>query len=227
MTSEYEQMNTLGYHSTDRMIREKIEKIIELIEQTAPRPGRLVYLTARQLPFLVHGLPPLLLISFDVCTHLQLARVYLTPTTASAIDFLSYIGNEYPFSIEEIRTLAVPPFCASSEAPYDSRFSMHAKRHGIAHSVLQTKRDDIVFYFLNPMIYQGEVNCADPVDEDQILHSIQRALFFHNNQRVLPTLRGRTPLQRLHMFDGFGHIVVFNPGSADIQTAPSKGRVSP
>jgi hypothetical protein len=191
-------------------LQEQMEKLTERIQLTAPVPGRLVYIAARLLPFQLYGLPPILLSSLDGCTHLQLARVYFTQTAASAIDFLEFIRNEYPFSIREVRTYAHQLFCASGQQ-HVSRFTSYAQQLGIGHSVFQDKQDDILFLYLSTMFFEPDDQFVEPVGEQDLIQRLSSFLFLHNNQRSFSTLNGRTPVQRLQMFHGYEHIEVFDP----------------
>ena len=65
-----------------------------MIETAAPRPGQLVFVDTKELSFRLNEFNPVVFSAIDVSTHLQVARLYLTSTAGSSVDFLDFIGQE-------------------------------------------------------------------------------------------------------------------------------------
>jgi hypothetical protein len=49
-------------------------------------------------------------------------------------------------------------------------------------------------------------------DDEALLVDLQQFLFFHNNHRSLPTLEGKTPVDKLRSFDIYRNLKTFDPG---------------
>lgn len=88
----------------------QIRELMHSLQTMAPRPGSLVYLEPLLLEVRWNDLQPIVFRAIDVCTHLQIARIYHTATTASTVDFLQFAVEQFPFEINEIRTSPDPLF---------------------------------------------------------------------------------------------------------------------
>jgi len=74
----------------------RVKRLTLTIDAMAPEPGSLVYLVAEKLASGSQELNPSVFSAVDACTHLQVARLYMTWTFASAVDFLSFACEVFP-----------------------------------------------------------------------------------------------------------------------------------
>lgn len=191
-----------------------LRELLQSIEAAAAHPGALVYMTALKLPYQLGTMNPLLLSSLDLFTHLQIARIYMTQTVASAVDFLEFVKTAYPFPIKEVRTFPGWLFTDPNVLQQDHKFTLFARQQGITHSVLYEKTDDMIFWTLKNFFYEGQRQMDQPLSEDHLLSDLINFLFFHNNHRSLVTLDGKTPIQKLHSFEGYDRLSTFDPYEA-------------
>ncbi len=192
-------MNNLTYH----------------IRTIAPWPGSLVYVESRRLSLRPQQFEPTLFSAVDICTHLQIARIYLTPSFGSAIDFVDYVRDRYPFPISEIRTGNAPPFGSPTTSPSHNRFTTALEGRGIKHTLIIEPHHDPVLATVLRLTFGGVFEGSlDHRGEEHLIDELTRFLFFHNNHRVLPTLGGLTPIMRLREFESFKHLRLFEPESS-------------
>ncbi|MCX6135092.1 MAG: hypothetical protein NTU47_14865 [Ignavibacteriales bacterium] len=189
-----------------------LEKLALAIDEVAPKPGLLVYVAATILDQPINGLDAVLFSAIDVCTHLQVAQVYHSLTTAAAVSFVEFVAESFPLPISQIRTLAEPPFHDGSNQASKRNFSVLIGRQGFVHSPIADPSRDALLSITAKVHFKslagkGLVRASS--------HDLQREvgqfLLFHNNYRTIPWLGGKTPLQRLKFFEGFGSIHSFSP----------------
>jgi hypothetical protein len=181
-------------------------------ETIAPEPGSLVYLFAERLASSNDDFNPCVFSAIDACTCLQVARLYMTWTFASAVDMLSFAVELYPFKIRRVRTLASGPFYRPSIPEGSHEFARIAEKHGINHSLITDPVRDDLFQLVSKFGFHGLIEGRSGRESElRILKSLADFLFFHNNQRSLPTLAGRTPLEKLHSFVGYDRLRYFDP----------------
>jgi hypothetical protein len=201
-----------------------LEKIALAIDDVAPKPGLLVYVTATNLALPVNGLDAVLFCAVDVTTHLQVAQAYHSMTTASAVSFVEFAAQSFPFPISHIRTPAERPFHNWSDHSSHRDFSVLIGRQGYIHSPIADASRDALFSITSKLLPKGPAGDG-PVQRSS--HDLQREvgqfLFFHNNYRTIPWLGGKTPLQRLKSFEGYGKIHSFHV--SDEWEAPSRTSV--
>ncbi|HEX9615446.1 MAG TPA: hypothetical protein VGA55_08055 [Bacteroidota bacterium] len=168
-------------------------------------PGRKILVQARRLPRKGSSFDSLLLSAIDVATHLQLARIYFVSSLAATIDFFEYLGRAYPFAVKEIVT-RINPESDTSRVEDEHRLALAAQRCGFRYRDIEMNDGDglrdLEQYFFPDTADHGE---------DQRPAQLAQFLFFHNNDRPLPTLCGRTPIQSLRNFPAFRRLVVFDP----------------
>ncbi|MCI0706986.1 MAG: hypothetical protein L0Y80_05840 [Ignavibacteriae bacterium] len=187
-------------------------ELMATIHTLAPKPGSLVVLDVRPLPLQWDNWQPVLFSATDLCTHLQIARMYITCTPASAVDFLQFVMQRYPFSITEIRTGADPVFVNTASLQSKHLFTSEVKRHRIAHSVVLNTSEQPALHIASKYNYGGTLNAtSDDSSKDTIMNGLVSFLFFHNNHRSLAPLGGLTPLQKLNSFAGYERISWFDP----------------
>jgi hypothetical protein len=190
----------------------QMHELMNSLHSIAPKPGSLIYMEAKPLPYHWKGWQPVLLSSIDICTHLQIARIYLTATYASAIDFLNFIWERFLFHITEVRTHADPIFLNAVAMQSEHRFTSEAKRLGIFHSIVIDPMSQPVLSVVTKYFFGStfEGNIKEPTEEN-VVAALVNYLYFHNNHRSLASLGGMTPLQKLKSFEGFDGILAFDP----------------
>jgi len=190
----------------------RVKRLTLAIDATAPEPGSLVYLFAEKLACGSDELNPSVFSAIDACTHLQVARLYMTWTFASAVDFLSFAGELFPFQIRRVRTLASGPFYRPTIPEGNHEFARIAQDHGISHSLITDAPRDELYQVVSKLVFQGIFDGqADRQAELRVVKALADFLFFHNNKRLLPSLGGKTPLQKLNSFAGYDRLRYFDP----------------
>lgn len=202
-----------------------MKELIHAIQQIAPTPGSLIYMEAKPLSYRWNGWQPILFSSFDICTHLQIARMYLTPTYASAIDFLNFIWEQFPFRIKEVRTSAEQIFINPISLQSEHQFTAEAKRLGIFHSIVLDPTNQPILRVVSKYLFGGtfEGSIEEPTEEN-VMAALVNYLYFHNNHRSLASLGGMTPLQKLKTFEGFSGVLSFDP-YRQVEYAMGKSRM--
>jgi hypothetical protein len=87
-----------------------------------------------------------------------------------------------------------------------------AEDRGIQHTIVSNPSHEVLYAVLSKLTFAG--NLANPSNlqsERQLVRDLVNFLFFHNNHRSLPSLSGRTPLQKLRTFRGHNHLYSFDP----------------
>jgi hypothetical protein len=190
----------------------RAKRLTLAIDATAPEPGSLVYLFAERLAPGSDELNPSVFSAIDACTHLQVARLYVTWTFASAVDFLSFACEQFPFEIRRVRTLASGPFLRPTTPEGNHEFARIARDRGISHSLITDDPGDELYQVVSKLVFRGIFE--DQVDRQAELRAVKALanfLFFHNNKRSLPSLGGKTPLQKLNSFGGHDRLRYFDP----------------
>jgi hypothetical protein len=183
--------------------------------QVAPKPGSLVYVDAQPLPIRMKDFNLVVFSAIDLCTMLQIGRLYLTSTVASSVDFLQFMIEKYPFLIEEIRTPADGLFMNSSTPQPNHHFTALARQHGIFHSMTFQPNEDRLLNVMGKYFFTtGNESQSEQPSESKLLNDLINFLFFHNNHRSIPLLGGKTPFQKLTSFESFDHLVWFDPYEA-------------
>lgn len=190
----------------------KMAQLAPTVERIAPRPGYLVYVETANLSRRLNTMQPVVYSAFDAATHLQVARIYLTNTYASAVDFLEFAIKKFPFPVAQIRTPAESPFYVIKNLPAQQRVSDYLRAQGVVHSIMNTPSRDELFSVLTKLSF-GSIAAAsiDGFPWQKIMREFINYQFFHNNDRTFPSLQGRTPLQKLKSFKGFEHVHSFDP----------------
>ncbi len=188
-----------------------LDRIPRMIDEVAPTPGLVVYVTAKKLAIPLNGLNPVLFSAIDVNTHLQVSRAYLAPTTAAAVSFIEFAARKFPFKISLIRTQAQPPFRRMSGSDTSRDFSKLIGREGYVHSIIEERSRDALFSITSGLQFGGVADDTLVYALPQELHrELEQFLFFHNNYRPIPWLDGKTPVQKLRMFSQFTAIHTFS-----------------
>ncbi|MDP2886825.1 MAG: hypothetical protein Q8P51_17600 [Ignavibacteria bacterium] len=188
------------------------ERIAGAIDEVAPKPDLLVYVSARKLAIPSNGLDPVLFSAIDATTHLQVAQAYLLLTTAAALSFVEFVARSFPFSISQIRTPAQRPF-EHSTSPLSSRdFLELISGQGYVHSLINNPSRDAPFSITSRLLFGGIAEGSLVyVSPQELQRELGQFLFFHNNYRTIPWLEGKTPVQKLRMFGEFSRVQTFSP----------------
>jgi len=201
----------------------RVRDFEEAIERVAPRPGSKLYLEARRLNCRWYGLQPMLFSAIDLCSHLQVAQVYLTQTVASAVDFLDFLVASYPFAVREVYT---PPdlwFCDPVVPQVIHRFSRECAIRNMIHTVLSNPSQDVIIRKLRAYFYHTLLESSeDGTSEQLIVPDLRNHLLVHNNFTALDTIAGQVPVEKLRTFSGFESIEQFDPYA----TRPGAGGAS-
>lgn len=198
------------WHSLQRAGINHLNELAKQISEISAQPGNLVLIHA--YPFRVaNDIQSILLSGMDVCTHLQLSRLYFLSSQAAAIDFLEFIVQEFPFDVAEVRTGTHVLFTDESIRQAEHRFTNAATRLGIHHSLTANVADSGILAILRTYFYARCLSGMQAGVEQSVLADIRRFLYFHNNHRSLLTLGGKTPIQMLRSFPQFNDIRVFDP----------------
>lgn len=197
----------------------RVRDFEEAIERVAPRPGSKLYMEARRLNCRWYGLQPMLFSAIDLCSHLQVARVYLTQTVASAVDFLDFVVASYPFAIREVYT---PPdlwFCDPVVPQVIHRFSRECALRNMVHTVLSNPSQDVIIRKLRAYFYHTLLESSEEGTSEQLMiPDLRNHLLVHNNFTALDTIAGQVPVEKLQTFSGFESIEQFDP--YDIKPGP-------
>ncbi len=196
------------YESGLRQIAQR-RSIVDLV---APTPGFLVYVESSRLSNQVNEIEPMVFSAIDANTHLQIARLYLTESFASAIDFVEFALSRFPFPILQIWTVDEAPFYISSNLPTRQRFSEFLQAHMVHHSVMSRPLHDELYPHLSKFTFaRMAAGSLNRISSDELMDGLSSYLLIHNNYRELPSLQGRTPLQKLHSFERFKQLYSFDP----------------
>jgi hypothetical protein len=199
-----------------------LEKIAAAINEVAPGPGAIVYVTARKLSIPLNGLDPVLFSAIDATTHLQVAQAYLSMTSAAAFSFIEFAAKCFPFPISQIRTPAQRPFKQSAASFMSHDFSAFIGHLGYVHSVMDDISQDALYGITSRLrfggIEEGSLACGSTQD---LQRELGKFLFFHNNYRSIPWLEGKTPVQKLKTFEGYGGVHTFSSFDAKEENHPA------
>ncbi|MBM4159557.1 MAG: hypothetical protein FJ217_00510 [Ignavibacteria bacterium] len=199
------------FSDLDRLGAIRANQIAAAIDTIAPRPGAMVYMMARPLANPRGDLQPVVFSALDVNTHLQVAQLYLTLTFASAVDFLEFAREKYPFPIAHVRTPAEEPFSNSASNGRALEFGRLAEERGIHHTAMKDPSNEQLFILLSRLTFGGLLAGSVNFHSERVLvRDLMNFLFFHNNHRSIPSLAGKTPLQKLKT-TGCHHLRAFDP----------------
>jgi hypothetical protein len=183
-----------------------------IADLVAPTPGFLVYVEATRLSGQINEIEPQVFTAIDANTHLQVARLYLTPSFASAVDFVEFALSRFPFPVLQIRTADQAPFYETSSLLSSQRFSQFLQAHMVYHSVMSRPSQDELYPHLSKFSFASmAAGSLNKISSDELMEGLSSYLLIHNNYRELPALRGRTPLQKLHTYDRFKQLYSFDP----------------
>ncbi len=192
--------------------KQHVHDMAARLENAAPRPGSLVYLDTRDLSILLNGFEAVLFSAIDACTFLQVGQIYLTATTAAAISFYDFVVENFPFAINQVRTLNRAPFCQPPGDRSYLRFTETVERRGRTHTMITVASQDPLYCISSRLTFGAFAGGSTfSQSESEMQRDLIRFVFFHNNCRSIPWLGGRTPLQKLTSFQEFAGRRSFDP----------------
>jgi hypothetical protein len=189
-----------------------LKRIALLSGEVARTPGQIIYLHTATLGTRLSGLAPVIFSAVDATTHLQIAQAYFAMTSAAALSFAEFVARSFPFPIVEFRSRKVTPFHnPENERPHRDFRAVIGER-GYLHSFVETRSSDALFSITSKMVFGGlSAGLAFPSSTHELQRDLTRFVFYHNNLRSTPWLKGKTPVQKLRTFTGFKGIRSFSP----------------
>lgn len=189
-----------------------LKEIKRDIMSFAPEPGKLVLVHALQVKRSSSTFDSVILSAMDVNTHLQVGRMYFVSSLAATIDFLYFLKRVFPFPIEEIRTDHHHLFTSENTRQMEHRFALAAHRVGIKHSIRDI-HDTSVESLLRWYFFQdGRLEIPETsIDEQALPGELNKFLSYHNHHRSLPTIGGKTPVEKLRTQKSYADFGTFEP----------------
>jgi transposase InsO family protein len=184
-----------------------------------PRPGDLVQLDVKFVPYLVEGRQLYQYTAIDCCTRLRVVQLSEDLTLATAKAFAQYVLSTFPFPVRCVQTdndsIFTHWYTAGPKTPLDRPVKPHAftevcRSFGAAHRLIPPRTPRL----------NGKVERSHETD-DQEFYDLRRYTtrvelrqafthwLWHYNHTRLHTgagMDGRTPLQMLRTFKQYGHI---------------------
>ena len=194
----------------------RMTRVAAKLVRLAPKPGAVVYVDVSPLPVLLSGSRAFVFSAFDACTHLQVARIYLTDSLTSVADFTGFIQVKFPFSISRIRTATMEPFWIEPLTATVQRFTNHLAAQGILHVLVSDRSQDDLFSLFDHLTFVHQAGSSHrPPVISQLVGELIAFLYFHNNNRTMVSLNGKTPVEKLKSFSGNEEISSFDPFSSE------------
>jgi hypothetical protein len=189
-----------------------LKEIKRDILERGPEPGKLVLVHALQISRPSSTFDSVILSAMDLHTHLQVGRMYFVSSLAATIDFLYFLEKAFPFPIEEIRTDDHYLFAPGGVSQQEHRFTLAAHQVGIRHSIRDIHDMSVESLLRWYFFRDGRHEISETsIDEAALPDELDKFLYFHNNHRSLPTIGGKTPVERLRSHKAFREFETFNP----------------
>ncbi len=188
-----------------------------------PRPGELVQLDVKFVPYLVEGRQLYQYTAIDCCTRLRVVQLHEDLSLAAAKAFAQYVLSTFPFPVRCVQTdndsIFTHWYTAGPKTPLDRPVKIHAftamcAQFGAAHRLIppRTPRlngkvershrtDDEEFYFRRRYPTRADLRAA-----------FTRWLWHYTHTRLHTGhgMDGRTPLQQLRTFPAYAEIKRLN-----------------
>jgi transposase InsO family protein len=132
--------------------------------------------------------------AIDDATRIRAMKIYKRHTQASAIDFIDYVIDKFPFRIREIRT--------DNGHEFQARFHWHVEDKGIRHAYIKPsspqlngkvershRSDEQEFYQL--LTYKGDVDLEAKLQEWERFYNLARPHGAFNGKTPYEALRDR------------------------------------
>lgn len=184
-----------------------------------PRPGDLVQLDVKFVPYRVEGRRLFPYTAIDCCTRLRLVQLHEDLSLAAAKVFAQYILSTFPFPVRCVQTdndsIFTHWYTAGPKTPLDRPVKAHpftemCAHFGATHRLIPPRTPRL----------NGRVERSHRTDDEEFYHlrqyatreDLRRAFtrwLWHYNHTRLHTgagMHGRTPLQQLQTFPAYAEI---------------------
>lgn len=182
-----------------------------------PRPGDLLQLDVKLVPYLVEGHQLYQYTAIDCCTRLRLVTFSDELSLAAAKVFVQFVLSTFPFPVRCVQTdndsIFTHWYTAGPKTPLDRPvrthpFTLMCERFGATHRLIPPRTPRL----------NGRVERSHQTDDQEFYHlrryatraELQRAfsrwLWHYNHARVHMALGGQTPLHALRAFAAYAHI---------------------
>ena len=181
-----------------------------------PRPGDLVQLDVKFVPYLVEGHRLYQYTAIDCCTQVRLVSFSDELSLAAAKAFVQYVLSTFSFPVRMVQTdndaIFTPWYTAGPKTPLDRPvkgppFPLMCQQFGALHRLIPPRTPRL----------NGKVERSHQTDEEEFYRlrrygtraELQRAFarwLWHYNHTRLHTgagMQGRTPLQALRAFEEY------------------------
>lgn len=184
-----------------------------------PRPGDLLQLDVKWVPYLVEGHQLYQYTAIDCCTRLRLVTFSDELSIAAAKVFAQFVLSTFPFPVRMVQTdndsIFTHWYTAGPKTPLDRPvrahpFTLMCERFGAGHRLIPPRTPRL----------NGRVERSHQTDDQEFYTlrqyatrvALERAfgrwLWHYNHARIHTGagMRGRTPLQALRAFEPYAHI---------------------
>lgn len=184
-----------------------------------PRPGDLVQLDVKFVPYLVEGHRLYQYTAIDCCTRLRLVTFSDELSIAASKAFAQFVLSTFPFPVRRVQTdndsIFTHWYTAGPKTPLDRPVKAHpftemCAQFGATHRLIPPRTPRL----------NGRVERSHQTDDQEFYHvrqyatraelerAFQRWLWHYNHARVHTGagMHGRTPLQALRAFPEFAHL---------------------
>ncbi|HYB19689.1 MAG TPA: IS481 family transposase [Thermodesulfobacteriota bacterium] len=184
---------------------------------TVPRPGDLLQVDVKFVPYLLQGRRLYQFTAIDCCTRLRLIQFHEEMATYTAKAFIQYALSSFPFPVRIVQTdndsIFTHWYTAGPKTPLDCPVKIHpftamGQRLGATHCLIPPRTPRL----------NGKIERSHQTDEEefyrlrrysthqQLKKAFARWLYHYNHHRLHMGLNGKTPLQALHTFPQYAHI---------------------
>jgi transposase InsO family protein len=182
-----------------------------------PRPGDLLQLDVKWVPYLVEGRQLYQFTAIDCCTRLRLVSLAEEMTVSTAKAFAQYVLSTLPFPVRCVQTdndsIFTHWYTAGPKTPLDRPvkahpFTLMVESFGAQHRLIPPRTPRL----------NGRVERSHQTDDTEF-YSVQRYatrpalrrafgrwLWHYNHARLHMALGGQTPLQALRAFPEYAHL---------------------
>lgn len=182
-----------------------------------PRPGDLIQIDIKFVPYLLEGRRLYQYTAIDCCTRLRLVQFSEEMATHISKSFAQYVLTAFPFPVRMAQTdndaVFTHWYTAGPKTPLDRPVKLHpfsatCQRLGATHRLIPPRTPRL----------NGKVERSHQTDEEEFYRlqryhtrndlekAFYRWLWHYNHTRLHMGLNGKTPIQSLQEFPEFAHI---------------------
>lgn len=187
-----------------------------------PRPGDLLQVDVKYLPYLVEGRRLYQYTAIDCHTRLRVVQIHEELAIHVAKCFLQYVLSSFPFKVRMVQTdndsIFTHWYTAGPKTPLDRPVKEHPvtktiKAFGASHRLIPPRTPRL----------NGKVERSHGIDDDEFYNlrryqtrrqlelAFKRWLFHYNHTRPHMGLNGKTPLQTLRAFSQYQSVKEIKP----------------